>query len=228
MPKFRLVCVGWLLFVVSGGPHAQGYVFQGYRLEVNNTMPPVHLKADLSTCPNQNNYGKLEGGGKLVDQGLDPRWLYTLVYFPRGSQRGLMLQNNLAAINVFLAAEVRRPKTVRTFLKDYLLLFLRNVFRDDGAFAITQESVDANWGSEPEAMPGATSARSRRLKQRLQPYARPEEAVVAGNEWTVDINVLTDHGAVEHWLIKGRVQPLRIDSFLREPKEPDGTFYSVP
>ena len=216
--QLRVACLGLLWFFAGGGVRAWGF-----GPAANDTPPPEHLPADLHTYPNPNNYGKLEGGGKLVSQDLDPHWLYTDTYFARDRQHGVMLQHNLRAINVFLAAEIRRPKTVQTFLKEYLLLFLETTLANDGALPLTPES---EWGTGLYGPPHyPTTAKQARLLAKVRSYELPAGPTLAGNTWTVDANMLTDHGALDHWLVRGSIRPLRINSFLCEPREPEGTFY---
>ena len=171
-------------------------------------------------------YGKFDGCGKLVFQelyqdGFPAEWHDTYVYYPRGQRVGLKLRRSITAINVFLAAEIRRPSTVRTFLKEYLRSFLVHNLSEEPDGTITQREVDSGLGSERSA----SAAQEARRKAGIRHYVcLPGPPQVVGNGWTLDVNVLTSQGAVEHWLIKGRVTPLHIDSFLCEPKEPPGTF----
>ncbi len=219
--KFHVFCLGLLLCSAPSDASASSFE------DANYPVPPEYLRAALHTFPNEDDFGKLDGGGKLLYQELDPRWLHTLVYFPRGGKRGLILQNNLTAINAFLAAEIRHPKTVRTFLKKYLHVFLADTLASDGMFPITA-GIEKGAPTHPEyfGLP-SSSAESKRLQKKILPYERSDETIVTGNVWTVDMNALTDEGAVEHWLVKGKVRPLRIDGFLCEPKEPAGTFHRV-
>ena len=162
-------------------------------------------------------------------------WHYTLTYYPRGSRKAYKLQRDVRVINVFLAAEIRRPCTVRTFLKERLAHFLMDNFADDGTIPAAgsalpssrQQTLMAGRAAAPDGLALLSSAQRARLKARIQRYARPSEPVIAGNHWTLDINAIINDGAVEHWVAKGRVTPLQIDSFLCEPKEPAGTFYPL-
>ena len=216
-----LLCLGWLLLASSG---------------VAAEASPIVEVTELRTIPDEIDYGKRDGHGKLVFQELyeddvPAGWHNTLAYYPHGSRQAVKLQRNVSAMNVFLAAEIRRPSTVRTFLKESLWEFLLLNLGDAGGPVttryITPTGVDTGLGSDPSAVfhASASAAKRARLKAEIRRYAGSAEPVVAGNGWTVDVNVLTDKGAVEHWLVKGRVTPLQIDSFLCEPKEPPGTFY---
>ena len=203
------------------------------------TPPAASERAELRTFPNESPFGKFDGHGKLFFQelyqdGLPANWYNTYTYYPRGSRRAYRLQRNVRAINVFLAAEIRRPRTVHTFLKKHLAYFLVGNFVGDGTTmdaapsVILPVGVEEDEGVEPGSVPPRLSAAERaRLKAKIARYASSDEPVVAGNHWTLDVNVLTDDGAVEHWVVKGRVTPLQIDSFLCEPKEPAGTFYPI-
>ena len=194
MSKLHVLCLG-LLVLASGDARSAA-----------QQLPPPRRPAVLLTEPSQTDFGKFEGHGKLVYQELDPLWLDTLVYFAHGSTRGIALHHNVSAMNVFLAAEIRRPDTVRTFIKEHLVLFLLSNLGDYGYVII-----EHHW-AEGDA--------------KRQRYVLPEpwQPVVAGNQWKVEANVLTWDGAVQHWLVQGQVKPLRIDSFLCEAKEPSGTF----
>ena len=203
------------------------------------TPPAASERAELRTFPSEAPFGKFDGHGKLFHQELyqddmPADWYRTFTYYPRGSRQAYQLQRNVRAINVFLAAEIRRPRTVRTFLKEHLGHFLLDNFAGDGVprsaapAIITPEDVESGLGSDAGRIPPPLNAAGRaRLKARIARYAGPNEPVVAGNHWTLDVNVLTDDGAVEHWVAQGRVTPLQIDSFLCEPKEPAGTFYPI-
>ena len=221
MKTLRILCLGWLLLAGSRA-----------RAEAS----PIVEVTELRTTPYEVAFGKFDGHGKLVSQelyedGVSAEWHSTYAYYPRGSRTSLKLQRNVSAMNVFLAAEIRRPGTVRTFLKESLWEFLLLNLGDAGNGAathfITPTNVDTGLGSDPSAVFQATAsaAKRARLQAAIRRYAGSGEPVVKGNGWTVNVNVLTDKGAVEHWLVKGRVTPLQIDSFLCEPKEPVGTFY---
>ncbi len=220
MKTLRLLCLGWLFLSVASGAHAQ--------------VPPARQEAELMTRPDQKAYGKLDGHGKLVFQELyqddyPAEWYDTLVYYPYGRRQGLKLRNNLRAINVFLAAEFRRPRTVRAFFKEHLWHFLPDNLGESGTSVVNAEPINqASVNEHPDEYlleaDRRSASRRARLKAKLQGYVRSEHPVVAGNGWSLDANVITTDGAVEHWLVKGRVTPLQIDSFLCEPKEPRGTF----
>ena len=192
-------------------------------------FPPDREPTELSTSPNLANFGKFDGHGRLLFQelfqdGFPAGWHDTLTYYPRGSRKGVKLSRDVSAINVFLASEVHQSKTVRTFIKEYLTFFLRVNLGDDPVIISTREA-DGGLGGDPRTLdPYFQQPETRRLRDKIRPYACSPDPVIKGNGWTVDMNVLTDAGAVEHWRVKGRVSPLRIDSFLCEPKEPNGTF----
>ena len=198
---------------------------------VHAELPPADQPAVLRTNPYPNDYGHFDGHGKLLFQEVDPQgggdflWLYTEVYYPRGSSEGLKLQHDLGAINVFLAAEIRRPATVRAFVEHYLAFFLQSHLSDYGFGIINQTIVDQGYGSEAPHPPQPSAAKRARLKAKLQGYVTPGKPVVSGKRWKLDVNVLVERGGLEHWLIQGGLDPLRVESFLCEPKEPDGTFY---
>ncbi len=192
-------------------------------------LPPASEEYELRTIP-EKGYGKLDGHGKLFFQrfyeNMFSTEVATLAYFPHGQDLGVFLQRNVTAMNVFLAAEIRRPRTVQTFLSKYLQRFLVENLTEMPATAITRKDIDDGLGVAEERHHGARwAAKCAWRKARIQRYApsRPL-VVVTGDDWTVDVNVLTNRGAVEHWLIKGRMTPMQIDSFLCQPKEPDGTF----
>ena len=191
--------------------------------------PPESEPAELRTTPDLANFGKFDGHGKLLFQelyqdGFPAGWHDTLTYYPRGSRKSVKLSRDVSAINVFLAAEVYQSKTVRTFIKEYLTFFLRVNLGDDPVIITTREA-EGGLGSDPRTRdPHFQQPETRRLRDKIRPYACSSDPVVKGNVWTVDMNVLTEDGAVEHWLVKGRVSPLRIESFLCEPKESNGTF----
>lgn len=229
MSLLRLLVFGLLLLV-----HASADA------DIAGATPPAPSeRAELRTDPNEAPFGKFDGHGKLFHQELyqdymPADWYSTFTYYPRGSRRAYKLQRNVRAINVFLAAEIRRPRTVRTFLKEHLGYFLLNNFVGDGTHLsaapsiITPAGVAEDVGSDPGFVPSRlTAAQSARLKARIARYAGSDKPVVTGNHWMLDVNVLTDDGAVEHWVAKGRVTPLQIDSFLCEPKEPAGTFCPI-
>ena len=58
----------------------------------------------------------------------------------------------------------------------------------------------------------------------LERYATDAKPVVVSNQWTLNMNVMTDRGGVEHWLIAGSVDPLQISSFNRGVVAADWTF----
>ncbi len=225
----RLLTLGLLVLVIVGVGAAA----------MHAELPAASEQAELRTFPSEAPFGRFDGHGKLFHQELyqdymPADWHSTYTYYPRGGRQGYKLQRNVRAINVFLAAEIRRPRTVRTFLKEHLAYFLMENFAGDGTTRsgapsiITPADVETGLGSDPDVVPPPLSAAQRaRLKARIEPYARSSEPVIAGNHWTLDINVLIDDGAVEHWVAKGRVTPLQIDSYLCEPKEPAGTFYPI-
>ena len=193
-------------------------------------LPPEIEPSELHTDFHPSPFGKFDGHGRLLFQelyqdGFPAGWHSTDVYYPRGKQESIKLLRDISAINAFFAAEVYRPKTVHTFIKEYLTFFLRCNLGDDPSI-ITAREVEIGLGSDPRSLdPHFRKAETVRVRARMRPYACSSDPVVRGNGWTVDMNVLTDEGAVEHWLVKGRVSPLRIDSFLCESKEPRGTFH---
>ncbi len=223
MNRFRFLCLG-LLGLVHGVAVA------------NDQYPPAKETVVLHTYPNENNYGKFDGHGKLLvqeptvggsllawDCDVSPRE----VYFSAGSTKGIKLQNDIGNMNVFLAAEIRRPQTVRTFIKEHLGLFLTSNLGQDGDVEITPSQAAAGLGTEPTDGTRLSAAVRERLTARIRPYGLPGEPVVSGSHWTLERNILTGHGGVQHWTIRGQVSPLRIDSFLCETREPNGTFYPV-
>ena len=128
-------------------------------------------------------------------------------------------------MNVFLAAEIRRPQTVKTFIKDRLKLFLEGNLGEYGGMAISPFSGDI--GIEPIEGPPLAPTIRKQLRARIRHYVLPSEPVVSGNHWILEENILNGQGGVQHWLIKGKVSPLCIDIFLCETREPNGTFYPV-
>ena len=192
-------------------------------------LPPDSEPMTLRTDYKDVHFGKFDGHGTLVfqelyDDALPAGWHSTLAYYPRGSNRSVKLSRDVSAINVFLAAEIRRPQTVRTFFGKYLTSFLIASLGSN-PFIITAREVENGLGSDPRSQ-DEHFQRPETIRRRagMRTYVCSPDPVVKGDGWTVDIKVLTDDGAVEHWLVKGRVSPMRVESFLCEPKEPNGTF----
>ena len=139
------------------------------------TPPAPSERAELHTFPREAPLGKFDGHGKLLYQDYMPAdWYSTLTYYPRGSRRAYHLQRNIRAINVFLAAEIRRPRTVRTFLKEHLAYFLVENFAEDGIIGsaapaiITPAGVEGGQGSDLDGVPSRmTVAQRARLKARI-------------------------------------------------------------
>ena len=196
----------------------------------NAELPPGREPAELRTDFHPSPFGRFDGHGRLLYQelfqdGFPAEWHATYAYYPHGKRESVKLDRDASAINAFLAAEVYRSKTVHTFIKEHLTSFLDSVLAK-GASIVTAREIEEGQGSDPRSLdPHFQRPENVRLRDKIRPYACSPDPVVRGNSWTVDMNVLTDEGAVEHWLVRGRVSPLCLDSFLCEPKEPQGTFH---
>ncbi len=219
MKTLLVAGLGLALLLAGAGRRAAG-------AQLPPESEPSELRTDFHPLP----YGKSDGHGRLLFQelvrdGLHAGWHSTEVYYPRGKQESVKLNRDISAINAFFAAEVYQPKTVHTFIKEYLTSFLNSVLAEDSSI-ITAREAEEGLGSDPRSLdPHFRKPENVRLRARMRPYACSSDPVVKGNNWTVDMNALTDEGAVEHWLVRGRVSPLRIESFLCEAKEPRGSFH---
>lgn len=167
----------------------------------------------VRTWDAEQDFGPWIKRGKLVYQSVNLKAgrLGAYVYQP-GSGNWVLLSGKLDGINLLLSAEISAD-SVAPFLNEYLARLLlatmatpRSKIVDKEFLIVYARNGDSN--SIPK----------------LQGYKSDTKPSIAGPNWTLNFNVCSDQGAIERWLITGRLAPLSIRSFAREIVEPNGAF----
>jgi len=136
-----------------------------------------------------------------------------------------LLHDNIVGINDFLREEIYTKELTDKFIQGKDLVGL--LFYNMGARNTTpitdeyMQDIEERYGNHKKPW-GDWSDDA--LRAKLKGYALPSLTVVKDNQWTLELNLLTEPGGMEHWLYKGTVYPLQVKSYTRELAEPDGSF----
>jgi len=118
----------------------------------------------------------------------------------------IILQGSIGSINEVFKDEITSKETIANFMQNGLPYFIRDTMEPCSCVIISKEWIKKN------------------PNKNLERYATDAKPVVVSNQWTLNMNVMTDRGGVEHWLIAGSVDPLQISSFNRGVVAADWTF----
>jgi hypothetical protein len=151
--------------------------------------------------------------GKLVYQtvNLNAGQLGAYVYQGR-SGNWVLLSGRLDGINAILGDEIAKESAAR-FLDENLARLLLATMAPPRSSIIDKEFLTIY-------VPSGDS----NSVAKLQRYKSDAKPVVAGNDWTLEFNVASDRGGIEHWRVTGRLAPFSIQSFSREIAESNGAF----
>jgi hypothetical protein len=158
-------------------------------------------------------FGSWVKHGKLVYQtvNLNAGKLGSYVYQGK-SGNWILLSGKLDGLNEFLGEEIAKDSATQ-FLYEQLASLLLATMAPPHSRIIDQEFLAIYLRNGD-----STSI------TKLQRYKSDGKPAVADNNWTLEINVASAHGGIEHWRVTGWLAPLSIHSFSREIAEHDGAF----
>jgi hypothetical protein len=174
-------------------------------------------------------YEEMAHYGKLVMISVEAApSCYVVGYVYKCSPLGWQLmRGNLNVMNAFLKNELSDKASASLFLNKYFCNFMIFNMQNKGSFPVTAESIKAGEGLDPFPGPPLANNVRETLKRKLEMYAFSDSPMLGNDKWHLNVNILTEDGAVQHWEIEGLIFPLQIKLFKRELVEPKQTFSPV-
>jgi len=149
-----------------------------------------------------------------------------VLYYQNSDKEWIILQNNIGGLNQVFSEEVKDRQLATQILLHNLARFVLSTMAPTNSLIIDRDLVKGDAGISPALdSPQPAPAVQEALHQKLLKYALDAYPKVTSNSWTLTLNILTQQGGVEHWIVTGKVEPLNIVSFSREILESDKTFY---
>jgi hypothetical protein len=187
-----------LIFIICTSPIVAQENASNKQLELINARDVTYV------------YPWLKHGALIVQYNESILGKNSTIFYKSKTGEYLLLSGNMESINALLRDEVGNSRSSSMqFLESNMKDVLVDLMAIPTSYHINNGYIQTGFNAKE--------------KEILRRYVSNSSPRVTENKWEIEINVVTKYGAIEKWIVTGKVSPLTLEAFCREILMPNGT-----